>query len=913
MNRLHSSLTLAFLCTVSTLGLSGCAGFGAASFPDASVNPTATSIGSIQGEVHGGHAPLVGAHVYVVEVPTGASAKGYGVQATSLLGVASGATENPASGGDPNIPNAGGFGGWYYLPTNSAGAFNITGDYTCTAGDIVYLYAYGGSPTYPSASNVFQSNTFTVESISGSNYTLLFTTTSTELFYTGEPIALSNYTGNYSSLNTLTGNVLGGASNPSAILSPTQFEITVNDTNGTFAGTVSAGNSYSASGTITATPGFNPGVVNLAVLGICPSTGSLAGGGTIPNGATSSPITYIFMNEVSTVAAAFALEGFTPPSPTSTTNATDIGTSTTNTVGLQNAALNAGLLYDLNGPYFSTVYDGEGNIANPVTPNGNGSVPQNLLDTLGNILAACVDSNNTSATASPQCTTLFNTATSNGIPIGSTGAGVAPIDTAQAAINIAHYPAGNPAYTGSPSFVNALYTLPTGNVPFTPNLASAGAGQPNDFTVAIQYPYNYTTNAKISSEGTTTNLFAQGPESIAIDGYGNVWVDSIPTQTIYEISAQGVAAFTGTSPFSGSDVGYLTIDPSNNVWAGNHGAGTGEWETTAYGTANLGNLYTTPTSTTHGSNYYDGYYGSSSPWTGPAGFFDGYASVSDWSGNIFIGAAPNGGYTNSNAYTAQWYTAAITGAANVVNDTNASNDYIANPVILCSGGCTNAEIGHGAIQNRSSNSADGTSQTNGHANLWWTGEAYDYPGYPTNVGNAVSFVALVNAASSSGGAEVSGSFPIFYGTNNVIEDPTNLSVDSSGNAWVAAQGGNSVFKVTPAAVVTNYTGNTFSGPFAVAIDGAGNAFVTNRSGDTGTSIAEFNTIGTPKAISPASAGYTLGGQITAGPLNDAIDQSGNLWITSYASSAIIQWIGAGLPAGNPLSSASYSNTLGYTP
>jgi hypothetical protein len=120
---------------------------------------------------------------------------------------------------------------------------------------------------------------------------------------------------------------------------------------------------------------------------------SSAAGGTLFKGSTSDPIKYIYLNEVSTVATAFAFEGFTPTAPTTTTNATFIGSSSANLMGIANAALNAGMLYDINGSQVTTNYAGEGHIANPKTPNGKGIVPQNLINTLGNILAACVDSN----------------------------------------------------------------------------------------------------------------------------------------------------------------------------------------------------------------------------------------------------------------------------------------------------------------------------------------------------------------------------------------------------------------------------------------------------------------------------------------------------------------------------------------
>jgi hypothetical protein len=102
------------------------------------------------------------------------------------------------------------------------------------------------------------------------------------------------------------------------------------------------------------------------------------------------------------VATAYALAPFTSVSSTKN-DAVHIGTSSTNLLGLQNAANNAGNLYNIQGSTIGAGGDGDTHIAYRLhAGNGNGQVPQKLLDTLGNILANCVDSANTynAATAS---------------------------------------------------------------------------------------------------------------------------------------------------------------------------------------------------------------------------------------------------------------------------------------------------------------------------------------------------------------------------------------------------------------------------------------------------------------------------------------------------------------------------------
>lgn len=185
------------------------------------------------------------------------------------------------------------------------------------------------------------------------------------------------------------------------------------------------------------------------------------------------------------------------------TDGLHIGSSSTNKIGLQNAAINANSLYDIQGSNVGTGTQGDAHVARATTPAGNGTVPQTELDTLGNVLAGCVDSTNTTtvlANESSQCSTLFKNATSNGIAYGTTGAGTVPIDLATAAFNIAHNPGAN---------VSALFTTPTSNMPFIPQLPATPG--PKDFTVAITY-----------NDITT-------PQGLALDGNGNAYVGTNST------------------------------------------------------------------------------------------------------------------------------------------------------------------------------------------------------------------------------------------------------------------------------------------------------------------------------------------------------------------------------------------------
>jgi streptogramin lyase len=259
--------------------------------------------------------------------------------------------------------------------------------------------------------------------------------------------------------------------------------------------------------------GGNPGLGE----GTNSAIGLLAALGTCQASSTLSPALYIVINEVSTIATAYSIAGYA-------TDALDVSSPSTTLAqtGIANAFATVTNLETLN--------TGLALATTPAANGGNGTVPQTEINTLANILAACI---NSSGPSSSTCAALFSNAMN-----GST----APTDTAAAAINIAHNPGAN---------IAALYGLQTGSTPFQPDLSVA----PNDFTIAVGY-----TGGGLNS-----------PEDIAIDASGNVWVTNYGNSSISELSPIGAAL----SPSQGDTGGGLyiplgiAIDAAGNVWATN--------------------------------------------------------------------------------------------------------------------------------------------------------------------------------------------------------------------------------------------------------------------------------------------------------------------------------------------------------
>lgn len=300
-------------------------------------------------------------------------------------------------------------------------------------------------------------------------------------------------------------------------------------TNGFYYVTSASDGSFSITGDYSCTPntqvyvyalGGNPGAGTnaaaglMAALGNCPSSGNFL---------AAAP--YLFVNEVSTVAAAYAMAGFA----TDAVHVSSSGTAAAK-LGIANAFLNAQVL--------ETLATGVANAAPPglTTGSGPGAVPQSEINTLGNILAACVNSTGavTGPTNPTTCYTLFTNAMSGGTT------GTQPTDTATAAINIAHNPV---------AAVSALYGLSTAYAQFSPTLTA----QPNDFTMSIFYQIGFLNDG--------------GP--VAINAAGDIW---IAANSVFELNGQAYD-FTGGNGYTGfSGASNIAIDVNGNAWALNSNA-----------------------------------------------------------------------------------------------------------------------------------------------------------------------------------------------------------------------------------------------------------------------------------------------------------------------------------------------------
>jgi hypothetical protein len=266
----------------------------------------------------------------------------------------------------------------------------------------------------------------------------------------------------------------------------------------------------------------NGALVMLAALGTCSNLG----------GASN-----IDIDEVTTAAAAWALAPFA-------SSATNIGASSTNATGIENAFLDAALL------------------ANPTTGVAatlatNLTVETGKLNGLADALASCVNANDTIA-----CGPLFTAATPSG--------GAMPMDTFTTALNIVKHPGQN---------VAAVYAVIPNSPPYATTLTEA----PNDWTMSL----------------TVTGGGLSQPTALGVDSQDNVWVANFygPLSAFgpqgAPLSSTGFGLINGAAAVIDEAQG-LAIDTSDNIWVTNTNGGGGNGSVTKFLGATSGSVGSVP-------------------------------------------------------------------------------------------------------------------------------------------------------------------------------------------------------------------------------------------------------------------------------------------------------------------------------
>ena len=558
---------------------------------------------------------------------------------------------------------------------------------------------------------------------------------------------------------------------------PTLLARTTSDGSGNFllrfnctaaAGTAgSSGNAASDGLLYAVASGGNPGLSDAAA-----NNGALVMMAAL--GRCSGLPAFTTLNEVTTAAAAWALNGFTSVSGSAGGLAVTVQASGSNRTGLANAFATAAVLADANTGLIPTSAAGS-YVA--------GS--QQKLYTLANALAACV---NTSGGSSPQCALLFACATPGASVTGagscSGGTGRVPADSFGAALNVVRYP-GTVAIAG-------IYDVAMQNVVFSPALSAA----PNDWTLSLNF----------------TGGGLKDPTQVAVDAAGNVWLANY---------SDAVSAFSPTGAALSPATGYtggglhesfgIAIDSAGSVWVTNE-------ETPAGVNSKRGSI----TRLNGSGQILSGDYV-----TFGGGLNFPEAITLDAAGNVWVG-----NYGNSTLSKFAGSAAATPGSA-LSPDAGYTGGGLSFPQGLALDGSGNIWASNTGSDQLSAFSANGVALS---PDSGYTGGGLSVP--QSLAIDTGGFVWATNAYGNSLSRFRSDGTPAQANafTGGGLSKPGGVAVDGAGTVWVTNYGNGTLTALqgsqaaVPGAVLspaTGFVGAGLSKPFNPAIDSAGNLWVSN--------------------------------------------------------------------------------------
>ncbi|HEY1741722.1 MAG TPA: hypothetical protein VGG18_01050 [Granulicella sp.] len=421
-------------------------------------------------------------------------------------------------------------------------------------------------------------------------------------------------------------------------------------------------------------------------------------------------------------------------------------------------------------------------------------------------------------------------------PSGAT----APTDTLGALLNIVKNPGQN---------VAAVYKIVQSTPPFEPTLSAA----PNDWTMSMTIQGG-ALNPSSGVIDTSDPNYALGgglyyPQHLDIDANGYVWVGNNGSGTnsgdssVSEFSPQG----TAISPEKGYGAGILNelfalvIDTTGNIWVTNEqNEGQGNGSITGF----LGSNSATPGTAITNTNPATG--GNGTPYffdTSTAGtYFPAYLSANN-SGQIFIG---NQDATYPSVFTTS------TGAI--------------------------SSLGIGSVSFPQSIAADASGGV-------WLG----------NSSNATTHDTTVTHIAANG----------TYSQIGCCSGPYALATDSSGNLWIENYDNDTISEVSSSGtvLVDQLALSGVQGSNGMSIDAGQNLWIANYGSYNAaapTIGASFTGISTTTLtpLSPASGFGTAAGMVV--PVATIPDRSGNVWISSKDTNALVVFFGLAVPTATPL-------------
>lgn len=377
-----------------------------------------------------------------------------------------------------------------------------------------------------------------------------------------------------------------------------------------------------------------------------------------------------------------------------------------------------------------------------------------------------------------------------------------------------------------------------------------------------------------------------GPSGVAVDGAGNIYVADEANQTIRKITPVGlVTTLAGVAGSQGTNDGPakvarfhdpegVTVDKSGNLYVADFNNHTIRKVTPKGVVTTLAGL------------------------AGSLGCVDGKGSAARFGGIPSFGPSGVAVGTDGNIYVAD----------------------IGNNVIR--------KVTPDGVVTTLAGSASGTGSTDGTGTV----ASFRYPGgaavdkagnvYVADTGNDTirkmtpqgAVTTLAGLAGQRGSVDGTGS-------NARFTDPFDVTVDSSGNVYVADEGNDTIRKVTPEGVVTTLAGlagnfgstdgtgsaarfgSKDGGPSGVAVDGAGNVYVTDTQNHTIRKVTPAGVVTTLAGnVSMSEYGWLTGGSKDGVgnearfnyPWGIAVDDAGTIYVADSLNHTIRKVTPAGV-------------------